>query len=82
MHYEDPCPLPRRTSKTLGKTKETKVSFADLRIPLWDVREGIKGDRIPATVSQKLFKNLVETSIPMKKVVPRGILEDSLQNLL
>ena len=58
MHYADPCALLRRASKTIGKTKENEGLLCGFGMPPWDVREWIRGDRIPVTVSQKPFKTV------------------------
>ena len=70
VHYADPCVLLRRTSETIGKTKENEGLLCGFGMPPWDVREGIRGDRIPVRVSQKPFKNLVKTSISGKTRYP------------
>ena len=41
--------------KTLGKTKENQ---GPLEVPLCDVREGMRGERMTVTVSQKSSKTL------------------------
>ena len=70
VHYADPRALQRRTSKTIGKTKENEGLLCGFGIPLWDVREGLRGDQIPANVSQKSFKNVVKTKVSEKTRYP------------
>ena len=70
VHNADSCALLRRTSKAIGKTKENEGLLCGFEVPPWDVREGIRGDRIPVTVSQNPFKPNVKTNVSDKTRYP------------
>ena len=50
-------------SKIIGKTKGT---YDLLEVPLCEVREGMRGERIAVTVSQKSLENVGKTSFSAK----------------